>query len=55
MVGESNRDNRNAIERFGGTAVLGEMPYFPNLTPETVRLWSQSELDPDGVMDNRLK
>jgi malonyl-CoA O-methyltransferase len=55
MVGERNRDNSDAIERFGKTAVLGAMPYLQNLTPEAVRLWSQSELDRDGVIDNLLK
>ena len=47
MVGEKNPDNRRAIEQYGRVAVLGEMPPFDPLTPERVRRWAVSELDPD--------
>jgi dethiobiotin synthase len=47
LVGERNPENRQAIERYGRVAVLGEMPVFDPLTPERVRQWAVSELDPD--------
>ena len=55
MVGEPNRDNREAIEHFGNIAILGEMPHLPNLTPEAVREWATSELDPDGMISKCLR
>jgi dethiobiotin synthase len=45
MVGERNADNRDAIEKYGRVAVLGEMPVFDPLTPERVRQWAVSKLD----------
>jgi len=48
MVGEKNEGNREAIERFGGAAILGEMPRFRDLTPEAVAQWASTELDPAG-------
>jgi dethiobiotin synthetase len=52
MVGVRNASNRNSIERYGDTAVLGEMPEIPTLTPEAVRLWANAELDPNGTLRN---
>src|SRR5262249_16377562 len=34
MIGESNGENRQAIETYGGVAVLGEMPRFTELSAE---------------------
>ena len=48
MVGERNADNRDAIERYGGVGVVGEMPVFASLTPESLAQWSKSKLDTDG-------
>ncbi len=45
MVGERNEENRRAIERYGHTPVLGEMPQFSHLTAETLGAWACSELD----------
>jgi len=50
MVGDMNKDNRAAIEQFGGLPVLGEMPPFPQLTPEGLKHWAQAELDPSGLL-----
>jgi dethiobiotin synthase len=47
IVGERNPENRQAIERYGRVPVLGEMPVFDPLTPERVRQWAVSALDPD--------
>ena len=47
MVGDRNPENRKAIEHYGRVAVLGEMPFFDPLTPEQLRQWAVSELDPD--------
>ena len=46
MVGVRNSSNREAIERYGGVAVLGELPYIAGLTPEILELWGNAELDP---------
>ncbi len=48
MVGDRNADNRDAIERYGGVGVVGEMPLFASLTPESLAQWSKSEFDTDG-------
>lgn len=48
MVGERNADNREAVERYGGVNVVGEMPRFPSLTADVLRHWSKSELDMEG-------
>jgi len=55
MVGEPNADNREAIERYGRVDVLGEMPRFEPLTPETLSAWARTELDRDGRLLEWLK
>jgi dethiobiotin synthetase len=50
MVGEPNDENRAAIERYGGTRVIGEMPCFAPLTPETLARWSADALDRGGTL-----
>ena len=53
MVGEPNVENRAAIERYGETIVVGEMPWFCPLTAEAplsaeaVGQWARSALDPE--------
>ena len=49
MVGPADdlsRENRLAIEYYGGVAVLGEMPTLNPLTPERLRGWAETSLDP---------
>jgi dethiobiotin synthetase len=46
MVGAPDRDNREAIEHWGGVPVLGEMPHFDPLTPSCLQSWAVTELDP---------
>jgi dethiobiotin synthetase len=46
MIGEPDADNREAIEHFGKIAVLGEMPRFDPLTPESLAGWAEANLDP---------
>jgi len=48
MAGEKNSANREAIEHFGGVAVLGEMPHFDSLEPAALGAWARAELDPRG-------
>lgn len=48
MVGESNPDNRKAIEKYGSVSVLGEMPYFTSLDTETLGCWARTHLDTGG-------
>jgi len=44
MIGEADAENREAIERFGKTAVLGEMPRFDPLTPDSIAEWASGGL-----------
>lgn len=48
MVGDENVDNRAAIERYGKTCVIGEMPRLDPLSRETLAEWSAVHLDPSG-------
>jgi dethiobiotin synthase len=54
MVGDSNADNRAAIEQFGKVAVVGEMPRFEPLTADALATWSRSGLDPEGRLLEHL-
>jgi len=42
MIGDSNPDNRAAIEHYGRVRVLAEMPRFDPLTPESLRSWASA-------------
>jgi malonyl-CoA O-methyltransferase len=55
MIGDPNRDNREAIETYGGVPVLGEMPRFADLTAETLAEWSRTQLDRDSCLEAFLK
>jgi dethiobiotin synthase len=50
MVGDPDAENRAAIETYGNIAVLGEMPRFDPLTPESLGGWAATSLDPDGLL-----
>ncbi len=52
MVGDSNPENRRAIEQYGNIAVIGEMPFFSLLTPNSLADWALRELDPQGVLES---
>jgi dethiobiotin synthetase len=41
MIGDSNPDNRAAIEHYGNVAVVGEMPRLEPLTLESLRTWAE--------------
>jgi dethiobiotin synthase len=45
MVGERNEENRRAIEHYGATPVIGEMPLFRELTAAALGDWARGELD----------
>jgi len=42
MIGDSNADNRAAIEKYGRINVIAEMPRFDPLTPENLRAWAEN-------------
>ena len=48
LVGDRNAENRAAIERYGDTVVIGEMPRFGRLEASVLAAWTASELDPQG-------
>jgi dethiobiotin synthetase len=50
VVGDPNKENRDAIERFGQVNVLGELPHFPSLTSENLAAWARVKLDPRGLV-----
>ena len=50
MVGEPNDENRLAIEKYGAVEVIGQMPRFDPLTPETIERWVAAEFDRSGVL-----
>ena len=50
MVGDKNHDNRAAIETYGQVGVLGEMPRFDRLSPDTLSAWAAAELDPQAKL-----
>jgi dethiobiotin synthase len=55
MIGDRNEENRAAIERYGRTRVVGEIPRFPELTPAVLASWSSIELDRDGHLEELLR
>jgi dethiobiotin synthase len=51
MVGQFDdiaRENRVAIEHYGRTTVVGEMPTMNPLTPQGLRSWAETSFDPEG-------
>lgn len=48
MVGEPNNDNRSAIEAYGQTAVVGELPRLDPLTSDALAGWTVRALDQSG-------
>lgn len=48
LVGEKNRDNCAAIERYGQVSVLGEMPILDPLNAANLGEWARAELDTGG-------
>lgn len=49
MVGDPNRENLAAIERYGRVPVLGELPWIPSLTADSLQRASAS-LDRKGEL-----
>lgn len=50
LVGNRNPSNREAIEQFGSVTVIGEMPHFVVLTPDSLGQWATTEFDSNGVL-----
>jgi dethiobiotin synthase len=50
MVGESNPNNREAIERWGEVPVVAEMPLFPKLNARTLSGWAALDFDQKGLL-----
>jgi dethiobiotin synthase len=55
MVGDSDADNKAAIQHYGRVAVLGELPRLAPLTPAALQAWSVAELDPEGQLLTHLR
>lgn len=54
MVGAANRPNRDAIERYGQVAVVGEMPRFAPVSAAALAGWAPRGLDPDARLEEWL-
>jgi dethiobiotin synthase len=55
MVGPPDGENRAAIEAYGRTSVLGQLPRLTPLTPASLREWAVTELDPEGGLAKWLR
>ncbi len=55
MIGDANRNNREAIETYGSVSVLGEMPRFGDLSAETLAAWSRDGLDRESRLERYLR
>ena len=55
MVGPPNQENRRAIEQYGGLPVIGEMPVFEKLSPDTLSAWAAAEFDRERVLTELLR
>jgi dethiobiotin synthetase len=55
MVGVPEPENVNAIEGYGGVAVVGQMPMLGPLSPDLVAGWALTSLDPDGRLLELLR
>ena len=45
LVGDANEENRKAIATYGRVDILGDMPGFNPLTPQSLGAWATTELD----------
>ncbi len=55
MVGVPDSENRHAIESYGRTRVLGELPHVSPLTPATLEAWATTSLDPHSHLMGSLQ
>jgi len=55
MVGPPSADNREAIEHYGRTPVVGELPVIEPLTPEALSAWVTRSLDQAGHLAEALR
>ena len=55
MMGEPNSENRAAIEQYGNSPVLGEMPVLAPLYPGLLGAWSVTHLDPQAQLVEFLR
>ena len=50
MIGDSNLENRAAIQHYGDVPVVGEMPLIQPLDRALLAEWSVTHLDPAGLL-----
>jgi dethiobiotin synthase len=55
MVGEPDGENRAAVEHYGSTPVLGELPRLAPLTAERLGEWAAAGLDCEGRVVELLR
>jgi dethiobiotin synthase len=49
-VGPPDRENCEAIVRYGRTRILGQLPPLAELSAGSLRRWAEPELDPAGML-----
>lgn len=54
MIGDPNRDNAEAIERYGRVPVVAQMPRLDPLTPQTLSTWITAHFDPHHWLEKFL-
>ena len=55
MCGERNPENRAAVEKYGGVAVIAEMPRFESLTSAALQRWAESDFDGEARLAKYLR
>ena len=55
MVGQTNPENRSAIEEYGRVPVVGELPRLDPLSSDTLADWATGALDPGAQLWERLQ
>ena len=55
LVGSPNDENRRAIEFYGRTRVVGELPVLEPFGPDALGRWADNELDADSHLLEYLR
>jgi dethiobiotin synthetase len=50
LCGAANTENRDAIAKYGGVSILGEMPRFDPLTADALGTWARAHLHVESAL-----
>jgi dethiobiotin synthase len=51
----NNKENRDAIEKYGKAEILGEMPHFDPLDANAIRSWVEESFDRTNILGRRIR